>query len=87
MNKRILAILLCIVFSAFLCVSALATEAEIADTYTIGALDDESIGIIGGADGPTAIFVTSTGAKPLIFVILLAVAVISAIGIYKNRKK
>ena len=46
-----------------------------------------SIGIIGGADGPTAIFVTSTGAKPLIFVILLAVAVISAIGIYKNRKK
>ena len=46
-----------------------------------------SIGIIGGADGPTAILVSSKTSTPLIFIIFLLITVVAAIGIYKNRKK
>ena len=36
-------------------------------------LEKESIGIIGGADGPTAIFVASTIMKPLDIVLSIAI--------------
>lgn len=52
-------------------------------------MNNSSIGIIGGADGPTAIFVS--GSNPAFLYIALAVAVISlvavaAILIRKRRK-
>ncbi len=48
---------------------------------------NSSIAIIGGADGPTAIFVSDRIFNlPLLFVMLI-IAGISAFGIYKNRKK
>ncbi len=48
---------------------------------------DASTAIIGGADGPTAIYISGTVFKPLGFLVTLTVAIISAIGIYKTRKK
>lgn len=48
-----------------------------------------SIGIIGGADGPTAIFVT--GPAPVLWLKILLAAAIAAIGILflvcRNKKK
>lgn len=54
--------------------------------------EDSSIGIIGGADGPTAIFIGSRIAlSPLIAIIGtavgVAVIVISVIAIRKNKSK
>lgn len=48
-----------------------------------------SIGIIGGADGPTAIFLTSKlGIFPIAAVAVgIAIIVFSAIGIKKNKSK
>ena len=43
--------------------------------------------IIGGADGPTAIFVSNMVFKPFPFAVTLIVAIVSVIGIYKTRKK
>ena len=77
--RKILFIVLCVIATSFFVRNLV--------NFIYLQLAISSIGIIGGADGPTAIFVTSNSAKPLIFVILLAIAVISAIGIYKNRKK
>ena len=45
-----------------------------------------SIGIIGGADGPTAIFVTS-GANWLSILGAIVVAILVAVLIYRNKKK
>lgn len=45
------------------------------------------IAVIGGADGPTAIFVTAGDLSLFPFIAAVVVAVISAIGIYKTRKK
>ena len=44
-----------------------------------------SIGIIGGADGPTAVFVSSSPVVPLI--VLLAVTALAGIGIYLFRRR
>lgn len=46
-----------------------------------------SIGIIGGADGPTAIFVTSAVSPVLIAGIAAAVGIAVCIVIIKKRKK
>lgn len=49
-----------------------------------------SIGIIGGADGPTAIFLTSllpSLFKPLPLAVTFIVGIASVIGIYQTRKK
>lgn len=49
---------------------------------------DSTTAIIGGADGPTAIFVARSKASELLPLILsFAAAVASFIGIYKNRKR
>ena len=45
-----------------------------------------SIGIIGGADGPTAIFVTSGANWPSILGAIV-VAILVAVLIYRNKKK
>ncbi len=46
-----------------------------------------STSVIGGADGPTAVFITSTGFNHIPIVVAGIVAIVSAIGLYKNRKK
>ena len=48
-----------------------------------------SIGIIGGADGPTAIFITSGINWQTIFGILgvIVVAILVVVLIYRNKKK
>ena len=48
-----------------------------------------SIGIIGGADGPTARFVTSTIIAQSVFkvVAVIIVIVVIAVIIYRNKKK
>ena len=45
-----------------------------------------SIGIIGGADGPTAIFVTSN-TNWLSILGVIVVAILVAVLIYRNKKK
>jgi Na+-transporting methylmalonyl-CoA/oxaloacetate decarboxylase beta subunit len=43
-----------------------------------------SIGIIGGADGPTAIFIT--GRFPWEIIVLIVVCIIAAIWFFKRKK-
>lgn len=50
-------------------------------------MKSHSIGIIGGADGPTAIFVTSTVSPALVSGIVAAVVIVVCIIIIKMRKK
>lgn len=47
---------------------------------------DGTVGIIGGADGPTAIVVASAEPSGLGLIVPLIAAVISAVGIYKTKK-
>ncbi len=51
--------------------------------------ESASIGIIGGADGPTAIFVSSNINQLYIcgFITIIAVAVLVAFFIRRNKKK
>lgn len=50
-----------------------------------------SIGIIGGADLPTAQFVLWTGSRPVLFtggaLILLIILLVAGVAVYKSRKK
>ncbi len=50
--------------------------------------DPASIGIIGGADGPTAVFVTSQMPKPLLYTIIgvIAAAVVGVVVWLCRRK-
>lgn len=55
-----------------------------------GVTHNESIGIIGGADGPTAIFLTSKlGLFPIAAAVVvgIVIVVISVIAIRKNKSK
>ena len=58
--------------------------------FLVGCQESESIGIIGGADGPTAIFVTTSPDKLIwdlvILLILFAVVVFWIIWRRKKRK-
>ncbi len=47
---------------------------------------DSSLAIIGGADGPTGIFVTTTDSRPIKLIASLLALIASAAGIYKTRK-
>ena len=51
--------------------------------------EDASIGMIGGADGPTAVFVTSQIHWPLVglWVGIIVVTILVAVIIYRNRKR
>lgn len=57
--------------------------------YFVSVTNDltASTSVIGGADGPTAIFITSTRFNPIPIVVAGIVAIVSVIGLYKNRKK
>ena len=57
--------------------------------YMLSTLNEisASTAIIGGSDGPTAIFVTKQAWKSLPFPIALLIIAVSAIGIHKTRKK
>ncbi len=48
---------------------------------------DAALAIIGGADGPTSIFVARGDLRPLKLITALILLTISAIGIYKNRRR
>ena len=49
--------------------------------------NDASIGIIRGADGPTAIFVTNSGIPTLVIVLNIIIVAIIAVLIRKKLKK
>ena len=51
--------------------------------------ESASVGIIGGADGPTAIFVTSNINWLYVcgFIGIIVVAILVALFIYRNKKK
>ncbi len=51
--------------------------------------ESSSIGIVGGADGPTAIFVSSNINRLYIcgVIAIIVVAVLVALFIYRNKKK
>lgn len=73
------------------CAATLAVElwGYVSFLFALGS-DSASVGIIGGVDGPTAIFVTS-GSKPPVFavgtVLLPIVGLLMAIlGLFKTRK-
>ncbi len=60
--------------------------------FLSAAAENNSIGIIGGADGPTAIFVTSK-ISPTLFVALIAAGVLLLAGLvwwiiqlFRNKK-
>lgn len=46
-----------------------------------------STSVIGGADGPTAIFITGTDSTLIPVIVTGIVAIVSAIGLYITRKK
>lgn len=46
-----------------------------------------SVGIIGGADGPTAIFVSQNAARDLIIIAVLAVVLTVLIILFIRRKR
>ena len=46
-----------------------------------------SIGVIGGADGPTSIYLSSTGPNPLLIIFFLCVAVLSLIGLWQTKRR
>ena len=51
-------------------------------------VDPASIGIIGGADGPTAVFVTSQISKPFLYTIIgVIAAAIVGVVVWLCRKK
>jgi len=68
-------------------VVAVAVLTALVLTYLFRFRERASIGIIGGADGPTAIFVTSSPGFPwwLIFVVIVVI-VAAVVLIMKNRK-
>ena len=73
---------------------ALALSLLVATLLTVSAvsaLSDSSVSIIGGADGPTAVFITSTLLldSPACWVLCLALITLiaSAIGWVVNKKK
>ena len=45
-----------------------------------------TIGIIGGADGPTAIFITGNSISPVLSLAVLAAAVILAVLFFRKKK-
>ena len=54
----------------------------------VNNVEASSIGIIGGADGPTAIFVSEIFGHPLAFIVLAAALIAAVAGlVYKRKKK
>ena len=57
------------------------------NTKLLTVLSSASIGIIGGADGPTAVFVSSSPSGIISTILLIAGAVCFAVAIVKLIKK
>lgn len=53
----------------------------------VNNVEASSIGIIGGADGPTAIFVSEIFGHPLAFIVLAAALIAAVAGLVYTRKK
>jgi len=45
------------------------------------------IGVIGGADGPTSIIVSSVQLRPGALIVTVAVLAVAVIGLYRTRRK
>ena len=80
-----------ILFFVFLSIFVIAVSLITVSAINAMNMNDSAVGIIGGADGPTAIFITRTlifdNPLVIIAIISLTVAVISAIIWGINRKK
>ena len=72
-----------------ICSAIILTVAILGFIYFLSLASDltASTSVIGGADGPTATFVTGAGFTPIPVVVTGIVAIASAIGLYKTRKK
>ena len=57
------------------------------NTKLLTVLSSASIGIIGGADGPTAVFVSSSPSGIISTILLIAGAVCLAVAIIKYIRK
>ena len=76
------------IIAAMLSLCALAVGVvRLYHAFSFASAVQASTAIIGGADGPTAIFVTGQVVKPLPLILTLAAAVVSVVGICKTRKK
>ena len=71
--------------SAMVLVKAAETEPDV--EIIVGESEDTSIGIIGGADGPTAIFVTGNWGGLIVIAAAVLCAGIAVIVALKKRKK
>lgn len=80
-RKLIVRIFACIL--AALLLLGLITPAFAAEAEGEGA----SLGIIGGADGPTAIFVATTPGSMILPLVLIAGILVAVVWIIKKRKK
>jgi len=94
MIVRIFAGILAAILLLGLITPAFAAEADATqpqDTVVVADGEDSSVGIIGGADGPTAIFVTTSPVGGLLSTILLiagAVCFAAAIAtVFKKKRK
>lgn len=63
--------------------SVLATEGQV----IVGGSQDAALGIIGGADGPTVIFVSGNWWTLLLGVAAVIAALVLAVVIIRKRKK
>lgn len=50
-------------------------------------IERNSIGIIGGADGPTTVFVSGSFSHPLIFILMISALIAAVAGLVYTRKK
>ncbi len=73
--------------SALVLVKAAELSQEPMTEIILGESEDTSIGIIGGADGPTAIFVTGNWLSTLLLIAGGICGVIAVVGYAKKRKK
>ncbi len=76
-------------FTALLVISVIFLILLLADFFSycsISSSMNESAALIGGADGPTAIFVSSGIVKPERLIITLIFLILAVFGIYKTKK-
>ncbi|MBQ8623794.1 MAG: hypothetical protein IJ424_05360 [Oscillospiraceae bacterium] len=48
-------------------------------------MDDSSIGIIGGSDGPTAVFVTGSPVAVIVAAVVVVAVVVTAVVLIKKK--
>ena len=65
-------------------ISLLAFAAMI---LTACAKESASVGVIGGADGPTAVIVSETPMLPMALVVLAAVVLVAVVVVFITNKK